>query len=190
MGNFSSLVKFDIKRTEIDALDKPSQRCDPDEDETSVSKCVEEQLVEKHLNCSLKRFKSNPILEPCNQTMLGSTEEMFQRMNRLDEREIFEMTGCMPGCSKSKIKLVTTYQDNMIDNDKREAEFRFYYNQGEYDLWEEYYIYNWGSFIADIGGYLGLLLGCSVSSMYHMTTPLLIKKMKGLAKKLSKTGHE
>ena len=136
MGNFSSLVKFDIKRTEIDALDKPSQRCDPSKDEPSVSKCVEKQLVEKYLNCSLKRLMSNPMLEPCNQTMLSSTEEMFQRMNRLDEREVFEMTGCMPGCSKSKFKLVTTYQDNMIDNDKKEAEFRIYYNQGEYGLWQ------------------------------------------------------
>ena len=182
VGNFSSLVKIDISRSEIDALDKPSQRCDPSEDEPSVSKCVEEHFVEKYLNCSLKRLMSNPMLHICNLTIMDSTEDMFQRMNRLDEREIFELTGCKPSCSKSKIELVTTYQNNMIDNDKKEADIKFSYISGEYDLWEEYYIYNWGSFIADVGGYLGLLLGSSVLSMYHITTPFLIKHMKWLAK--------
>ena len=190
VGKFSSNVKIDIRRSEKDALDKPSQRCDPSEDEPSVSKCVEEQFVEKYLNCSLKRLSSNPMLGICNQTILNSTENMFKRMNRLDEREIFDMTGCMPGCSKSKFELVTTYQDNMIDNDKKVAEFRLYYNRGEYDLWEEYYIYNWGSFIADVGGYLGLLLGSSVLSMYHMTTPLLLKQMEWLQKKIFKGSAE
>ena len=112
------------------------------------------------------------------------------KLNRLDEKEIFEMTGCMPGCSKSKIELVTTYQDNMRDDDKNVAKFSFSYNSGENDLWEEYYIYNWGSFIADVGGYLGLLLGSSVLSMYHMTTPLLKKQMKWLAKKMVKRNDD
>ena len=195
VGNFSSDIRLEIKRSEIDALDKLSQRCDPSKDEPSVSKCVEERFVERYLNCSLKRFMSNPMLGICNQTKWDFSKKGFfhqrlTKLNRLDEKEIFEMTGCMPGCSKSKIELVTTYQDNMRDDDKNVAKFSFSYNSGENDLWEEYYIYNWGSFIADVGGYLGLLLGSSVLSMYHMTTPLLMKQMKWLAKKMVKRNDE
>ena len=182
--NFSSIVQIDIKRSEIKALDKPWQRCDPSENEPSVSKCVEERLVEKYLNCSLKRLMSNPMLSICKYSKVSSTANMLSRMNRMDEREIFEMTGCKPGCSKSKIKLIPIYQDNMIDNDKREALIQFYYSSGEYDLYEEYYIYNFGTFIADVGGYLGLLLGYSILSMYHSTIPVLMSSVTWLVKRL------
>ena len=195
VGNYSSTARLEIRRSEIDTLDKPSQRCDASIDEPSVTKCVEERYVERYLNCSLKRFKSNPILGICNQTILGAFEEgylyqMFKRLNRLEEREIFEMTGCMPGCFQSRIELVTNYQDDMIDDGKRVAKIILYYNRGEHDLWEEYYIYNWGSFIADVGGYLGLLLGSSVLSMYHIIIPLLVKQMKWLALSMAKGNKE
>lgn len=190
--DLSSYVKIKIKRSEIYALDKPSQRCDPSGDEPSVAKCFEERFVEKYLNCSFKRLMSSPMLGTCNITKLGSENliEFLLKVNKLDEKEIFEMTGCMPGCSKSKIELVREYQDNMVDNGKKEAEFRFIYYGGEYDIMEEYYIYNWGSFIADVGGYLGLLLGSSVLSMYHMTTPFVRQQMKRLQKKMFKEKKE
>ena len=186
--NFSSFAKFEIKRSEIIALDKLSQRCDSSKDEQSVSKCVEERFVEKDLNCSLRRLMSNPMLSICNDPKLGTYNEgyfygRFNWLYTLDEREIYEITGCTPSCSKSKFEIVTRYQDNMLDDSKNVAEFRFVYPRGEYDLREEYYIYNWGSFIADVGGYLGLLLGSSALSMYHIITPLLIKQMRRLAKK-------
>ena len=195
VGNFSSIVRIEIKRTEINALDKLSQRCEVPEVAPSVSQCVEEQFVERYLNCSLNRLMSNPNLSKCNQTSWSSSEEdsmhqMFERLNIMDEREIFDTTGCMPGCYKSKIQLDTRYQDNMIDDGKQLAKFLFYYDHGEYDLLEEYYIYNWGSFIADVGGYMGLLLGYSVMGMYHMTTPIVMKQVEWLAKKMSKRKAE
>ena len=189
--NYSADIRIQIKRSEVIAIDKPSQRCDPAKDEPSVSKCFEKQLIEKYLNCSLKRLWSTPVLNICNHRNWSASEndtilEKFVIVNGLDEREIFEMTGCMPGCSKSTIEISPEYQDNMIKQYKNEVRLLFYYNSGEYDLGEEYYIYNWGSFVADIGGYLGLLLGSSILSMYHMTTPLLIQQGKWLARKMEK----
>ena len=193
--NFSSFAKFEIKRSEIIALDKLSQRCDSSRDEPSVSKCVEERFVEKDFNCSLRRLMSNPMLRICNDPTLASLKELYfhhllTRLDIMDEREIFEITGCMPGCLKSKIQVNTRHDNNMIDDGKNVAELRFVYPRGEYDLVEEYYIYNWGSFIADVGGYLGLLLGSSALSMYHIITPLLIKQMRRLAKKTTKANTD
>ena len=37
---------------------------------------------------------------------------------------------------------------------------------GSYDEKKQYYIYDVSSFIADVGGYMGLLLGCSVFGLY------------------------
>ena len=73
-----------------------------------------------------------------------------------------------------------------FNDGRREFWLTFHYLRAEYDLKKEYYKYNWGSFIADVGGYLGLLLGSSILSMYHMTTPLLIKQKKWLMEKMVK----
>ena len=184
-GKFSSYFTIDIRRSEINALDKQSQRCDLSDD--AVSLCVE-RFVEKHLNCSLKRLFSNSKLGTCNKTkwdtsVFGTSKlsELMMKIGKLDEREIFEATGCMPGCSKSKFELLTIFQDRIYDGSKV-AELSFLYPTGEYDLWEEYHIYNWGSFIPDVGGYLGLLLGCSVLSLYHMITPWLMTQIRRLFK--------
>ena len=45
-----------------------------------------------------------------------------------------------------------------------------------YKLEEQYKIYDTESFIADVGGYMGLLLGCSLLSLY--------KEVEGFLKKL------
>ena len=213
LANFSSEFRYEINRSEKKALDKPSQKCDSSKDETKVAKCVEERFVEKSLNCSLRRLMSNPLLSKCNGSKLLSTfkasstrlqqirqngktfpqedsYDIFWELNRLDEREIFEKTGCMPSCSKSKIKLVPEYNNDMIDDNKKVARLSFVYPRGEYDLVEEYYIYNFGSFIADVGGYLGLLLGSSLLSMYHTMIPLVINQMRSLAKKCESTKTE
>ena len=185
--NFSYFAKFEIKRSEINALDKQSQRCDISKHESVVSKCVEERFVEKGLNCSLRRLMSNPVLAICNEnikTKQNYSYSIFNWLNEMDEREIFEMTGCMPGCSKSEIKVVTRYEHKQRQDDgKKVVHLQFVYPRGEYDLIEEYYIYNWGSFIADVGGYLGLLLGSSLLSMYYTMIPMLINQMKLLTKK-------
>ena len=39
---------------------------------------------------------------------------------------------------------------------------------GGYDKKEEFYIYDFQSLVADCGGYMGLLLGCSFLSLYKM----------------------
>ena len=37
-----------------------------------------------------------------------------------------------------------------------------------FDIYLQYYVYDLNSFIADVGGYLGLLLGQSCLGMYHL----------------------
>ena len=40
-------------------------------------------------------------------------------------------------------------------------------NEDAYEEKEQYIIYDWNSFVADVGGFLGLLLGCSALSLYN-----------------------
>ncbi len=43
----------------------------------------------------------------------------------------------------------------------------FQFTTGKHELKEQYVLYDFNAFIADIGGYLGLLLGHSLLSIYH-----------------------
>ena len=45
----------------------------------------------------------------------------------------------------------------------------FLFEDGSYQLEEEYIVYDANDFIADVGGYLGLLLGHSILSICHMS---------------------
>ncbi len=46
----------------------------------------------------------------------------------------------------------------------RQIRLRFFFKTGRYEVREQYYVYDQDSFIVDVGGYLGLLLGHSIYS--------------------------
>ena len=182
--NFSLEAVIDIKRSEIKTLDKPSQRCEISTEESSVSKCVG-RFIENNLNCSLRTLMSNTIQETCNLKKMGEQDvehllKLVKRVNIYEEREIFEMTGCMPGCSRSKFDLRVTKLHEEIDNGMEVATIRLKIPHGEYEFAQEYYLYGMDSFIPDVGGYLGLLLGYSLLSMYHIFSQRLLKTKKWL----------
>ena len=174
-SNFSLNTSLDIQRSEIKALDKPSLRCDDRNIDQSFSKCVG-QFLEKNLNCSLHTLMSDANKETCNtETFLSRIKDMYRYMGKIntaEDQEIFEMTGCMPSCSKSIFELKPL--NEQTHNGKEEVRLRFTYPTGEYESKEEYYIYDAKSFVADIGGYLGLLLGYSLLSLYHMASERLL----------------
>ena len=106
----------------------------------------------------------------CNPDLLKSSEKTF-KLAALSETNIFQSFGCMPSCSKNDISLTMVKEfDRTKDKDKSNTSLRLrlYYMDGTFDVKEEYYIYDRDSFMADCGGYLGLLLGASLLSLYHM----------------------
>ena len=63
----------------------------------------------------------------------------------------------------------------MIDNycSQFDLHLEFKITTGSYKEEEQYTIYDFNSFIGDAGGILGLLLGCSVLSLYNELAYLL-----------------
>ena len=55
-----------------------------------------------------------------------------------------------------------------INDSKRSLHLYIYYVNNSYDEKEQYVIYDLSSFIADVGGFMGLLLGFSIHSMVEM----------------------
>ena len=71
--------------------------------------------------------------------------------------------------------LGNTARLNNAGFDKDVMRVDFVMPSSTYDIREEYVIYSFDSFIADVGGFLGLLLGHSVLSMFQITKRWFIK---------------
>ena len=57
-----------------------------------------------------------------------------------------------------------------------------YFEGGNYEVTNEYYTYDENSFIADVGGYLGLYFGLSILSFFDMGVEAvhrIMAKMRG-----------
>ena len=68
----------------------------------------------------------------------------------------------------------TNFQENPIPD----LHITFTITDGSYEEKEQYLLYGLDSFIADIGGYLGLLLGWSLFSLYNEVVDLVVRLFK------------
>ena len=101
------------------------------------------------------------------------------------ELEIYEITGCLPSCKRSEIRLETIYEttSQSYPYDPR-VTLILEYRDGMYNLNEEYLVYNFNNMVADIGGYLGLLLGHSMFSVYSMSADWMTKPLRTIGNSL------
>ena len=159
-----------IKNTEVVVIDKPNERCNSSADRISIAKCVS-NFYEKELNCSTRLLEGNQTMETCGPDLLQNYSK--PGMPQLSETIMFQYFGCMPSCFRNEVEFTTL---NAYDktSTKKSNENRtnlklvFYFMDGGFEVKEEYYIYDSTSFLADIGGYMGLLLGYSWLSLYLM----------------------
>ena len=97
----------------------------------------------------------------------------FDSLVSLSENTISRMTGCKPSCTRNEYtrRLMSNTHEVKEEGDKiaeRTMMHIFYFPSGRYVGKKFYYTYNANAFFADIGGYLGLLLGHSVLSFYDI----------------------
>ncbi len=101
-------------------------------------------------------------------------------MTYMDEPEILSLTGCPSFCEGTDYSLVQatelTYKENY---DADLLKVKLYFRTGRYMSTEQYVIYDTNAYIADIGGYLGLLLGHSLMSLYQMGTEKIVRCCRG-----------
>ena len=61
---------------------------------------------------------------------------------------------------------------------KNELQLRLGYMNGRYEVRKQYPLYDINSFIADVGGYLGLILGYSILSLCSVVEKWIVSKSK------------
>ena len=154
-------------------IDRNGQRCTNDAAELSPGPCITRYLEDTY-NCTsylLMADKRRPFCQKEAMAKIVNTLEAFQIMS---EARIFNKTGCLPHCERDEIMLEDTPEGRSWKQRKNPTlAMLFIFEDGSYQLEEEYNVYDFDDFIADVGGFLGLLLGHSVLSMCHMSAEWL-----------------
>jgi hypothetical protein len=171
---------LEIIKTDLKNIDQPNSRCNSSRDGISAKECIDTH-IEKHLGCILPwKQHSFTKLPACNQAL--QYEKLFglylENAAYMDENEIYETMGCLSSCEKSKYGIKARAMTTNKKYPLNEFKIKLYFTSGRYNEKKQYLIYDSNSLIADIGGYLGLLLGSSLLSMYNDVVGKLISWSK------------
>ena len=96
-------------------------------------------------------------------------------LEQAESNFIFKLTGCLPSCHRNEYTLTGSEFKTMKLSlwVKQKLELAFRIRKSSYKEEEQYVIYDFNSFIGDVGGFLGLLLGYSALSIYDELISML-----------------
>ena len=167
---------LDIRKTHVKQVGTKSEPCTDATNDIKITGCIAEYISDQ-IGCIPNIMGVNDSIgtmssPPCNSTSdLNKFATIAEKLQFADTSTIYNMTGCLSTCEKYKFDIKMT--------DKIEAIYPSSSYHGHVTLYiiismhdtsyvkeEHYLIYDFNSFIADVGGYMGLLLGSSILSLY------------------------
>ena len=165
-----------ITKSGLKALDQPSQRCDSEA--PSATSCIV-KFIEKQLGCKMNIYghSGNDML-PCNSSLeFNAWRNISIMFEKAESNTIYKQTGCLPSCQRNEYALTgKEFRKNSVFtmfSTETKLHLAFRIMDSSYKEEEQYVIYDFTSFIGDVGGFLGLLLGYSALSIYDALESLL-----------------
>ena len=160
--------KFYVTVNKAIRMNEAGQRCVKDA-KWPVGHCIVKYLEETH-NCTYLGLMANKTKPFCDKETTGQIVNTLREWESWPEVDMLDQTGCLPNCVRDEISLeVGETSRSWRETRNPILNMVFLFKDGTYQLQEEYVIYDMNDFIADVGGYLGLLLGHSVLSIYFMS---------------------
>ena len=160
--------KLTISKSRLKALDQPSEHCSTDNKNPKAGACIA-KFIEEKLGCWTPIYgnvsKALTVKVCNNSTQLQRLVDISRTFTAADANTIYEETGCLAQCEKDEYKV--EFRDGVLKSSPGHTKITFMLEDGSYQEMEQYVLYDFDSFIADVGGFLGLLLGCSVFSLYN-----------------------
>ena len=173
-GSKSQVLR--IKKSHLKALDQPSNRCSAESTNLNTSACIA-NFIEREIGCNPNiqgsRYSKRPL---CNSTsQLARLQNISNKLLQSHDNDIYAMTGCLSSCEKDFYNIIPEAMTCLNNGVGGSLKFllKFRIRDRSYEERKQYAIYDNDSFIADVGGYMGLLLGCSVMSLYNAIESLI-----------------
>ena len=165
---------YETEPTEVYHINKENDPCIPEKENVeNMWDCITDHIYQD-MNCSLPwSYKKTAPL--CSSP--GEYDTYHTRTTtalNFDTGDIEKAIHCIPACKRieysTKLERVLK-EEHRITDDK--LEIQIYFNRDKFPVKEQYYIYDGANFIADFGGYLGLLLGYSLLAFYDTLVELI-----------------
>ena len=124
--------------------------------------------------------QTNMDMECKDPSELREWKNIWRKLVKMDEHEVYEETGCMVRCQRKEWTLSKIFDNKLESQNNSQISVYMFYANGRYQVGTQYYTYDFNSCVSDFGGYLGLLLGYSIVSFFDMAqevfTYFIIKK--------------
>lgn len=181
--NLIFMGEYFVNKNMVKRLKSTSFGCKDYEKNDSVGQCIV-RFVEETSNCTTNHIFANKTKEPCDEAGDTKSDANHTHISVLSEYGIYNLTGCLPPCEHDEIEAESMENSHGYQRGQGFL-LEFQFKDGMYQTSEEYIVYDADSFIADVGGYLGLLLGHSMLSIYSNSVELLTKSGKKVLKQLN-----
>ena len=171
-GSKSQLLH--IKKSHVKAIDQPSQRCNAESTNIHTSACVA-NFIEKLIGCNPQvygsRYSKGP---PCRtKSQLFALAETMHNLSMSNDNDVYVLSGCLPSCERDVYAIIAEPMTCYYRPHLMEYILKLRITDRSYEERKQYIIYDSDSFVADVGGYLGLLLGYSILSLYNEMEALI-----------------
>ena len=166
-----------LTKSGLKALDQPTERCDSSTRYPKTSQCIA-TYIEKQIGCSINIHggQATTAMTPCTLTSeLKELKNITRKLRVANAYTIYEMTGCLASCQRNEYGIIDSNFKVREFCYERKLKLDFEIEEGSFKEEEQYIIYDFDSFFADVGGIFGITLGCSIFSLYNELTSLLLR---------------
>ena len=134
--------------------------------EEDMNDCIQ-HYIENEIGCQLPWYRIKTNLKKCTEKIqYQSFLDSYDKIARLSGFSISEKTGCLPSCKINEFTIHVRDATEIEGSQDSKFGGQFYYPGGRYIKKVYHYNYDFSSYIADVGGLVGLFLGWSMLSFY------------------------
>ena len=95
-------------------------------------------------------------------------KDITRKLQEANANTIYDLNGCLASCERKEYaKVDSNFLQKYCYPEPHDLHLKFMITEGYYKEEEQYVIYDFNSFFADVGGILGITLGCSILSLYN-----------------------
>ena len=166
-GNKTRKTIHEIHRQEVNYLNDSKTPCQFVLREEDMNTCIQHH-IEKEMRCELSWHSGMGALPKCaSSDQYKHFIRAYDKIVSLSPTSISKETGCLPSCKRNEYKVKVINRGD-YPNEYGHTMFMgyFYIPSGRYIKKDYYYTYGFDSYIADVGGLIGLFLGHSLLSIY------------------------